>query len=77
MNELYNFNPDDKRIRLADLLQDMTQPYQKYRGPMSSAPSGPDLGKLLQLMDKMNKAPVVDKSTPYDPQSQVFTPYEG
>lgn len=76
MNQAYNFNPDDKRIQLAALLQDPTQPYQKYKGPMGGpAPSG---GKMMEMMmnEMMKKkpAPITEKSSIYDPASENFTP---
>lgn len=40
MNSTYNFNPDDKRMQLAALLQDPTQPYKRYSGPMGAPKSG-------------------------------------
>ena len=45
MNSSYNFNPDDKRMQLAALLQDPTQPYQKYRGPLGT-PAGSSGGGM-------------------------------
>lgn len=82
MNEIYNFNPDDKRMRLAALLQDQTPPYRKYSGPLGASTSAGDGGmKDLMMriaMQKMNEtqrgAPVVDRSIQYDPSSQNFTP---
>jgi hypothetical protein len=80
MNSSYNFNPDDKRMQLAALLQDPTQPYQKYRGPLGT-PAGNGGGMNDMMMKMMQKkagmqpgAPVVDRSAPYDPNSQNFTP---
>ena len=81
MNSSYNFNPDDKRMQLAALLQDPTQPYQKYRGPLGT-PAGSSGGGMNDMMMKMMMrkagtqpgAPVVDRSAPYDPNSQNFTP---
>jgi hypothetical protein len=82
MNSSYNFNPDDKRMQLAALLQDPTQPYQKYRGPLGT-PAGSSGGGMNDMMMKMLMqknagtqpgAPVVDRSAPYDPNSQNFTP---
>jgi hypothetical protein len=81
MNSSYNFNPDDKRMQLAALLQDPTQPYQKYRGPLGTpAGSGGGMNDMMMkmLMQKnagtQPGAPVVDRSAPYDPNSQNFTP---
>ena len=75
MNESYNFNPDEKRVQLAAMLQDPTQPYQKYKGPLGAAASGGGMNsKLLEMMMKPKKAPVEEKSMPYDPASQDFTP---
>jgi len=78
MNSTYNFNPDEKRVQLAALLQDPTQPYQKYKGPLGAKPSAgvgmnSEIMKML-MQDKQKKAPVVEKSTQYDPNSQNFTP---
>ena len=76
MNSMFNFNPDEKRVQLAALLQDPTQPYQKYKGPLgagASAGMNSDIMKML-MQDKQKKAPVVEKSTQYDPASQNFTP---
>jgi hypothetical protein len=75
---MFNFNPDEKRVQLAALLQDPTQPYRKYSGPLgagSSAGGGmsSDIMKML-MQDKPKKAPVEEKSTQYDPNSQNFTP---
>jgi len=80
MNTTYNFNPDDKRMQLAALLQDPTQPYQRAKNTMG-APSS-SMGGLNDMMMKMMMqkagtqpgAPVVDRSAPYDPNSQNFTP---
>jgi len=78
MNSMFNFNPDEKRVQLAALLQDPTQPYRKYSGPLgagSSAGGGMNSEIMKMLMqDKQKKAPVVEKSTQYDPASQNFTP---
>jgi hypothetical protein len=54
MNSTYNFNPDDKRVQLAALLQDPTQPYRKYSGPLG-APSGSSggMGVFNDAMMKM------------------------
>jgi len=76
MNSMFNFNPDEKRVQLAALLQDPTQPYRKYSGPLGAGPSGgmsSDIMKML-MQDKPKKAPVVEKSMQYDPASQNFTP---
>ena len=78
MNSTYNFNPDEKRVQLAALLQDPTQPYQRYKGPLGAGPSAgggmnSEIMKML-MQDKPKKAPVVEKSTQYDPNSQNFTP---
>lgn len=78
MNSMFNFNPDEKRVQLAALLQDPTQPYRKYSGPLGAGPSGgggmnSEIMKML-MQDKPRKAPVVEKSTQYDPNSQNFTP---
>lgn len=76
MNSMFNFNPDEKRVQLAALLQDPTQPYRKYSGPLGAGPSSgmsSDIMKML-MKDKQKKAPVVEKSTQYDPASQNFTP---
>ena len=80
MNSSYNFNPDDKRMQLAALLQDPTQPYQRAKNTMGAPSSG--MGGLNDMMMKMMMqkagtqpgAPVVDRSAPYDPNSQNFTP---
>lgn len=80
MNTTFNFNPDDKRMQLAALLQDPTQPYQRAKNTMG-APSS-SMGGLNDMMMKMMmqkagtqpNAPVVDRSAPYDPNSQNFTP---
>ena len=80
MNSSYNFNPDDKRMQLAALLQDPTQPYQRAKNPMGAPSSG--MGGLNDMMMKMMMqkagtqpgAPVADRSAPYDPNSQNFTP---
>lgn len=77
MNESYNFNPDEKRVQLVALLQDPTQPYQKYKGPLGAGPSagGAAGSKMLEMMMKLpKKAPVEEKSMQYDPASQNFTP---
>jgi len=78
MNKSYNFNPDEKRMQLAAMLQDPTQPYQKYKGPLGAGASAgggmsSDIMKML-MQDKPKKAPVEEKSMPYDPASQNFTP---
>lgn len=78
MNSMFNFNPDEKRVQLAALLQDPTQPYQKYKGPLGAGPSAgggmnSEIMKML-MKDKQKKAPVEEKSTQYDPASQNFTP---
>jgi hypothetical protein len=79
MNSSYNFNSDDKRIQLAALLQDPTQPYQKYRGPLGAPAGGGNMNDMMMKM-MMKKAgtqpgaPVVDRSTQYNPNSQNFTP---
>lgn len=78
MNSMFNFNPDEKRVQLAALLQDPTQPYRKYNGPLGAGPSAgggmnSEIMKML-MQDKQKKAPVVEKSTQYDPASQNFTP---
>ena len=78
MNSMFNFNPDEKRVQLAALLQDPTQPYRKYSGPLGAGASAgggmsSDIMKML-MQDKQKKAPVVEKSTQYDPASQNFTP---
>ena len=76
MNSTYNFNPDEKRVQLATLLQDPTQPYRKYSGPLGAGPSGGMNSEIMKMLmqDKQKKAPVVEKSTQYDPASQNFTP---
>ena len=84
MNTTFNFNPDDKRMQLAALLQDPTQPYKSYGGPMGTpGGSGGGMGAFNAMMMKiaMKKmgetqpgAPVEEKSMPYDPASQNFTP---
>ena len=74
MNLTYNFNPDDKRMQLAALLQDPTQPYRKYSGPMGAPKSGGGMNDIMKMMMQNRGAPVVDKSTQYDPNSQNFTP---
>jgi hypothetical protein len=75
MNSTYNFNPDEKRVQLAALLQDPTQPYKRYSGPMGAPKSGGGMNDMIMKMMMQNRgAPVVDKSTQYDPNSQNFTP---
>lgn len=76
MNSTYNFNPDDKRMQLAALLQDPTQPYKRYSGPMGAPKSGGGgMNDMIMKMMMQNRgAPVVEKSTQYDPNSQNFTP---
>jgi hypothetical protein len=51
MNSTYNFNPDEKRMQLAALLQDPTQPYKRYSGPMGAPKSGG--GGMNDMMMKM------------------------
>ena len=76
MNSMFNFNPDEKRVQLAALLQDPTQPYRKYSRPLGAGPSGGMNSEIMKMLmqDKQKKAPVVEKSTQYDPNSQNFTP---
>lgn len=85
MNSTYNFNfnPDEKRMQLAALLQDPTQPYRKYSGPLGAPGGSGGMGAfndmmMKRAMQKMGEtqpgAPVVDRSTQYDPSSQNFTP---
>ena len=80
MNSTYNFNPDDKRMQLAAMLQDPTQPYKRYSGPMGAPKSGGGgMGSfndmmMKRIMQTQPGAPVVEKSTQYDPNSQNFTP---
>ena len=76
MNSTYNFNPDDKRMQLAAMLQDPTQPYKRYSGPMGAPKSGGGgMNDMIMKMMMQNRgAPVVEKSTQYDPNSQNFTP---
>mgnify|MGYP003647375313 CR=1 FL=1 len=76
MNSTYNFNPEEKRMQLAAMLQDPTQPYKKYSGPMGAGASGGMNSEIMKMLmqDFPKKAPVVEKSTQYDPNSQNFTP---
>ena len=76
MNSMFNVNPDEKRVQLAALLQDPTQPYRKYSGPLGAGPSAGMNSEIMKMLmqDKQKKAPVVEKSTQYDPASQNFTP---
>jgi hypothetical protein len=84
MNSTYNFNPEEKRMQLAAMLQDPTQPYKRYSGPMGApGGSGGGMGAFNDMMMKMAMqkmggtqpgAPVVDRSTQYNPSSQNFTP---
>jgi len=76
MNSMFNFNPDEKRVQLAALLQDPTQPYKRYSGPMGAPKSGGGgMNDMIMKMMMQNRgAPVVEKSTQYDPASQNFTP---
>ena len=76
MNSMFNFNPDEKRVQLAALLQDPTQPYRKYSGPLGAGPSAGMNSKIMKMLmqDKPKKAPVEEKSMQYDPASQNFTP---
>ena len=54
MNDSYNFNPDEKRVQLAALLQDPTQPYRKYSGPLGApGGSGSGMGGLNDMLMKM------------------------
>ena len=54
MNSTYNFNPEEKRMQLAAMLQDPTQPYKKYSGPMGAPKSGGGgMGGLNDMMMKM------------------------
>ena len=53
MNSTYNFNPDDKRMQLAAMLQDPTQPYKRYNGPMGAPKSGGGMGGLNDMLMKM------------------------
>lgn len=48
MNSSYNFNPDDKRMQLAALLQDPTQPYQRAKNPMGTPSSGGGMNDLMK-----------------------------
>ena len=76
MNSMFNFNPDEKRVQLAALLQDPTQPYRKYSGPLGAGPSAGMNSEIMKMLmqDKPKKAPVEEKSMQYDPASQNFTP---
>ena len=76
MNSTYNFNPEEKRMQLAAMLQDPTQPYKRYSGPMGAPKSGGGgMNDMIMKMMMQNRgAPVVEKSTQYDPNSQNFTP---
>ena len=76
MNSMFNFNPDEKRVQLAALLQDPTQPYRKYSGPRGAGPSAGMNSEIMKMLmkDKQKKAPVEEKSMQYDPASQNFTP---
>lgn len=73
---MFNFNPDEKRVQLAALLQDPTQPYRKYSGPLGAGPSAGMNSEIMKMLmqDKPKKAPVEEKSMQYDPASQNFTP---
>tara|TARA_R110000868_G_scaffold59842_6_gene183527 strand:- start:58 stop:306 length:249 start_codon:yes stop_codon:yes gene_type:complete len=53
MNSMFNFNPDEKRVQLAALLQDPTQPYRKYSGPLGAPKSGGGMGGLNDMLMKM------------------------
>ena len=74
MNSTYNFNPEEKRMQLAALLQDPTQPYRKYSGPLGALKSAGGMNDIMKMMMQNRGATVVDKSTQYDPNSQNFTP---
>ena len=76
MNSTYNFNPKEKRMQLAALLQDPTQPYKRYSGPMGAPKSGGGGmdSNIMKMIMQNRGAPVVEKSTQYDPNSQNFTP---
>ena len=76
MNSTYNFNPEEKRMQLAAMLQDPTQPYKRYSGPMGAPKSGGGgMNDMIMKMMMQNRgAPVVEKSTQYDTSSQNFTP---
>ena len=76
MNSMFNFNPDEKRVQLAALLQDPTQPYRKYSGPLGAGPFAGMNSEIMKMLmqDKQKKAPVEEKSMQYDPASQNFTP---
>lgn len=66
-------------MQLAALLQDPTQPYQKYRGPLGTPAGGGGMNDMMMKMMQKKAgtqpvAPVVDRSASYDPNSQNFTP---
>jgi len=56
MNEMFSFNPDDKRQRMAKALQNYILPEQKVEMPQTPS-SGGGLSpiELMKMMDKKKK----------------------
>jgi hypothetical protein len=66
MNSTYNFNPEEKRMQLAALLQDPTQPYRKYSGPLG-APGGAGNSGMNDMIMKM----MMQKTSGMQPSAQT------
>jgi hypothetical protein len=57
MNTIYNFNPDEKRMRLAAMLQDQTTPYRRYKGPLG-APKNGEMLEIPKSVPRQKPAPI-------------------
>jgi hypothetical protein len=74
MNNMYSFNPDEKRVRMAQALENYILPEQKLQMPQtSSSGGGMSPMDLMKMMDKKKKqnpygsdTSAKDASTPTD-----------
>ena len=75
MNNMYSFNPEEKRVRMAQALENYILPEQKVQMPQAPAQSSSGMSPmdLMRMMDKKKKqnpygsdTSAKDASTPTD-----------
>ena len=56
MNNMYSFNPEEKRVRMAQALENYILPEQKFQMPQTpSSGGGMSPMDLMRMMDKKKK----------------------
>ena len=60
MNEMYSFNPEEKRQRMAQMLENYVLPQEKFQMPQAPAQNNISPLEVAKFFDKKKPNPMID-----------------